>query len=244
MPNIISIKDLSIHVGSTVILDDVSLDIPQGKILGVVGGSGSGKTTLGLAILDLLPTAMKITSGKIDTYGKTLKRGQDIGMIFQEPLSAFDPLFTIGAQLDETLGCHTSLNAAQRRDKILSVLSDVEMDDPKRIMRSYPHELSGGLRQRAMIAQAIICGPQLVIADEPTSSLDVTIQAKVIALLKKLNKEHGMTMLFITHDLGLIGYLADTAAVMNRGKIVELAPAADLLNHPKDAYTQALLKAY
>ena len=244
MANIIEIKNLTISVGPKKILDDVSLKIPKGKILGIVGGSGSGKTTLALAILNLLPNAMRIDHGRIDVVGMTLVRGANIGMVFQEPLSAFDPLFTIGAQLDETLVAHTRLNKQERRNKIFSVLVSVEMDDPERMVQSYPHQLSGGLRQRAMIAQAIICGPQLIIADEPTSSLDVTIQAKILALLKKINQEQGMSILFITHDLGLISFLADEAAVLTQGKIIEQGAPKEIFNNPKHAYTKELIKAY
>ena len=250
----IRITDLTVNVGQTKILDNVSLSIPAGKIIGVVGGSGSGKTTLGLSILNLLPSAMRVIQGTIlfeDSNILTMPpealrqlRGVGIGMVFQEPLSAFDPLFTVGAQLDETLLVHTALVGQQRREKVLSVLHSVEIDDPKRVMASYPHELSGGLRQRAMIAQAIINGPRLIIADEPTSSLDVTIQAKIIRLLQKLNREQGISILFIAHDLGLVSYMAHEVAVMTQGRIVEYGMAAQILNEPKDAYTKELLKAY
>jgi len=254
MSNILTINNLNVSVGQMKILEDVSLSIPQSKIIGIVGGSGSGKTTLGLSILNLIATAMRINSGSIHFEGKDVLalssqelrhiRGARIGMIFQEPLSAFDPLFTIGAQLEETLVAHTRLNQQQRHAKILDVLRNVELDDPVRIIQSYPHQLSGGLRQRAMIAQAIICDPKVIIADEPTSSLDVTIQARIIQLLKRLNKEQGVSIIFITHDLGLISYLADEAAVMCEGKIVEYGTASEILKNPKHAYTQELLKAY
>lgn len=254
MTDVLMVNDLTVTAGQATILDGVTLSIPKGKIVGIVGGSGSGKTTLGLSILNLLPSAMKIRRGEV-LFGSsdllTLPqedirqvRGGKIGMVFQEPLSAFDPLFTIGSQLEETLAAHTRLNGEDRREKVLQVLTSVEIDDPKRIMASFPHQLSGGLRQRAMIAQAIICGPEVIIADEATSSLDVTIQAKIIRLLKKLNREQGMTIVFISHDLGLVGFMADDVAVMTQGRIVEYGPASQIMEDPKDNYTKELLKAY
>jgi ABC-type dipeptide/oligopeptide/nickel transport system ATPase component len=252
--SLLSINNLSVQVGQTPILRGVSLDIVQGAIVGVVGGSGSGKTTLGMSILGLLPDAMQKKGGSIHFDGQNITdfsleqmrqlRGNEIGMIFQEPLSAFDPLFTIGQQLDETLIAHKDMSPASRREHIISTLKSVELDDSERIYKSYPHELSGGLRQRAMIAQAIICNPKLVIADEPTSSLDVTIQAKVMKLLRKLNKERGMAILLISHDLGLVGHLADEIAVMTEGKIVEQGKTAAILQKPAHHYTKSLIEAY
>lgn len=254
MSTIIDIHELTVQVSHQKILDHVSLIVPRGKIMGLVGGSGSGKTTLGRAILNLLPQAMQVTQGHILYNSKDLLtlpakqmrkiRGAKISMIFQEPLTAFDPLFTIGHQLDETLQAHTPLNRLARREKILTALKSVEIVDVKRIFESYPHELSGGLAQRAMIAQAIIGDPDLIIADEPTSNLDVTIQARIVALLKRLNQHRGLTILFITHDLGLVGYLAHDIAVMTQGRIVEHASAHNIMKNPQHMYTQELLKAY
>ncbi len=254
MDTLLSIKHLSVSVGKSKILDGVSLDIACGKIIGIVGGSGSGKTTLGLSILRLLPPAMRITSGTVtfdrqnvtaaDAERLRQLRGSQIGMVFQEPLSALDPLFTIGFQLDETLRAHTMLSADVRRTRTMDTLHNVEIDDPERIYKSYPHQLSGGLRQRVMIAQAICCNPKLIIADEPTSSLDVTIQARILKLLKKLNQEHGMTIVLIAHDLGLVGHLSDEVAVMTEGKIVEYGAARQILQMPQHAYTKSLIEAY
>ncbi len=255
---ILSIQDLSVQVGRTKILDHVSLDVTRGNIVGVVGGSGSGKTTLGLSVLNLLPTALRIAGGRIifsagedpqNIFAASPERlrrlrGGAISMVFQEPLSAFDPLFTIGAQIDETLAAHTELTRLDRRERIMQTLIRVEIDDPQRIAESYPHQLSGGLRQRAMIAQAIACGPSLIIADEPTSSLDVTIQARIMRLLRKLNEEEHMTIVVISHDLGLVGHLADEIAVMSEGRIIESGNAAQILSHPKQAYTKKLLEAF
>lgn len=236
------------------ILDDVSLDIQKGKIIGIVGGSGSGKTTLGLSILKLLPQAMHWQGGSISFKGEDIEifseehmravRGKGIGMVFQEPLSAFDPLFTIGAQLDETLAAHTNLNTQQRYERTIETLRSVEIVDPERIYKSYTHELSGGLRQRAMIAQAIVCKPDLIIADEPTSSLDVTIQAKIIKLLQKLNQEQGMTIVLISHDIGMVSHLAHDVVVMTEGKIVEEGNAKTIVRDPKHPYTQQLIEAF
>ena len=252
--NLLSIEHVTISVGSVNILDDVSLNIVQGRITGLVGGSGSGKTTLGLALLKLLPTPMRLTGGCIVFAGQDIAlldqehirrlRGGQIGMAFQEPLSAFDPIFTIGDQITETLAAHTQLNLKDRCARMMDVLHSVEIDDPARIARSYPHQLSGGLRQRAMIAQAIACKPRLMIVDEATSSLDVTIQANIMKLLRKLNKETGMGILLISHDLGMVGHWADDIAVIDRGKIVESGCAADVLSKPLHAYTKALIEAY
>ena len=263
MKPLLSIKNLTVAVNANKILDDISWDVAQGKITGIVGGSGSGKTTLGLSILRLLPPAMR-ADGQILFMGEDLTvltekqmrqfRGGQAGMVFQEPQSAFDPLFTIGDQLDETLMAHMGtrtetvhvpgMSPRVRYDHIMDTLRSVEIEDPLRIFRSYPHQLSGGLRQRAMIALAIVCNPQLVIADEPTSSLDVTIQAKIMRLLRKLNCERGMTIILITHDLDMIGHLADEIAVMSEGKIVESGTPANILRAPRHAYTKALLEAY
>lgn len=250
---LLSIKNLTVTVGEQKILDGVGLEMPQGQILGIAGGSGSGKTTLAFSILKLLPPAMRMPQGEIIFDGRNIAshtgeqmralRGKDIGMVFQEPLSAFDPLFTIGAQLDETLAAHTNLDTQARLRKSLDTLASVEIEDPQRIYRSFAHQLSGGLRQRAMIAQAIVCGPKLIIADEPTSSLDVTIQAKIIKLLRRLNQEQGVGIILISHDLNMLGVLAHETAVMSQGAIVEKAAAADILRRPRHPYTKALIEA-
>ncbi len=250
---LLSIKNLTVTVGEKKILDGVSLDIAQGQIVGIAGGSGSGKTTLAFSILKLLPSALRMNNGQIFFNGQDIVphtntqmralRGKDIGMVFQEPLSAFDPLFTIGAHMDETLAAHTDLNPSARLRQSLDVLASVEIDDPQRIYRSYPHQLSGGLRQRAMIAQAIVCGPKLIIADEPTSSLDVTIQARIMTLLRRLNEQRGVGMILISHDLGMLGALAHETAVMSQGQIVEKGAAMHILRHPVHAYTKALVRA-
>ena len=198
MNSLLSIKDLTVAVGSKVIVDQVSFDVPQGKIVAIAGGSGSGKTTIGLSVLRLLPSALGISQGSIVFEGQNLlelpteemrqRRGGRIGMVFQEPLSAFDPLFTIGRQLDEVLAAHTKLSKQERYKKVLETLSEVEVPDPQRAYKSFPHQLSGGMRQRAMVAQAMVGGPSLIIAGEPTSSLDVTLQVKIMELFVRLKK--------------------------------------------------------
>jgi peptide/nickel transport system ATP-binding protein len=254
MTPILTIEKLSIVVGNKKILDNVDLQVKAGTIMGVVGGSGSGKTTLGMAVLKLLPPAMQQTGGRIlfegreisslDSKQMRLVRGAGIGTIFQEPLSAFDPLFTVGYQIEETLAAHDQMTAKARLARALETLQLSGVDDPRRVHASYPHQLSGGLRQRAMIAQAIVCGPKLLIADEPTSSLDVTVQARILAQLKKLNKEQGMSILLIAHDLGLITHMADEVAVMTEGKVVDSGPVEQVLQKPAHSYTKALMEAF
>ena len=223
MSALLSIKDLTVAVGSKVLVDQVSFDVPEGKIVAVAGASGSGKTTIGLSVLRLLPAALSIKQGSIIFEGQDLlklsaeemrqRRGARIGMVFQEPLSAFDPLFTIGAQIDEVLAAHTSLPRLRRHKKIMDVLNEVGLPDPQRAYRAYPHQLSGGMRQRAMVAQAMACGPSLIIADEPTSSLDVTLQVKIMALFDRLRKR-SISILLISHDLEMIKHLADETIVL------------------------------
>lgn len=253
MDKLLSIQNLTISVGSKTLVNDVSFDVPQGKIVAIAGGSGSGKTTIGLSVLRLLSPALTINKGKIVFENENLLalapekmrqcRGRRIGMVFQEPLSAFDPLFTLGQQLDEVLTAHTRLSKAQRRQKILETLSEVELPDPKRIYQSYPHQLSGGLRQRAMLAQAIVAGPALVIADEPTSNLDVTLQAKIMELFARL-RDKGMAMLLIAHDLGMIARIAGEVVVLHQGKIVEQGDVAQVISQPTHPYTKELIEAF
>ena len=225
MSALLSIKDLTVGVGAKTIVDNVSFDVPQGKIVAIAGASGSGKTTIGLSILRLLPFALSIKQGSIIFEGQNLLelsaqrmrqcRGARIGMVFQEPLSAFDPLFTIGQQLEEVLVAHTKLSRQERYKKILDTLSEVELPSPRRAYESYPHQLSGGMRQRAMVAQAIVCGPSLIIADEPTSSLDVTLQVKIMGLFDRLRKKN-ISILLISHDLEMIAHLADETVVLQQ----------------------------
>ncbi len=225
MDPLLSIKNLTIAVGGKAIVDNVSFDVPRGKIVAITGASGSGKTTIGLSVLRLLPCALGIKQGSIVFEGRDLLelsiesmrqcRGERIGMVFQEPLSAFDPLFTIGAQCDEVLAAHTKLSKQERYKKVLDTFTEVELSDPKRAYESFPHQLSGGMRQRAMVAQALICGPSLIIADEPTSSLDVTLQVKIMGLFSRLRKKN-ISILLISHDLEMIAHLADENIVLRQ----------------------------
>lgn len=236
-----------------VLLDRVSLEIPALSVTALVGGSGSGKTTTGLAILRLLPPALNMEEGTILFNGENLLkasedrmrqvRGGEIGMVFQEPLYAFNPVFTIGSQIDEVLQFHTGLDRHQRPKRILELLDLVGLPDPKRMAQEYPHQLSGGMRQRAMIAQAIAGNPKLIIADEPTSNLDVTLQARIIELFRKLKEELKLSVLLITHDLGMVAHMADQVAVMTKGKIVEAGTTQDVLSEPKHSYTRELMGA-
>lgn len=253
MNPVLSVKDLTVTAGAKAIVHQVSFDVPQGKIVAIAGGSGSGKTTVGLAILRLLPSALKTQQGSIVFEGADLlalsadqmrrQRGKRIGMVFQEPLSAFDPLFTIGDQMDEVLEVHAKLSGQERHHKILDALLEAGLPDPRRVYKSYPHQLSGGMRQRAMVALACVCGPSLIIADEPTSSLDVTLQMKIMDLFSRLRQKN-VSILLIAHDLGLIARLADEVIIMKQGQLVEKGPAASVIGHPAHEYTKALVEAF
>jgi peptide/nickel transport system ATP-binding protein len=253
MSSLLSIKNLTVAVGDKALVNNVSFDVAHGKIMAIAGGSGSGKTTIGLSILGLLAAPLRIKQGTIFfeeeyllklTPQEMLKyRGARIGMVFQEPLSAFDPLFTIGQQLDETLEAHTALSKQQRYKKILETLSEVELPDPKRAFESYPHQLSGGMRQRAMVAQALVCGPSLIIADEPTSSLDLTLQIKMIELFNRLRKKN-IAILLIAHDLGMIARLADEVIILRQGEIVETGEVSKVISQPQHDYTKQLVEAF
>lgn len=236
------------------IVKGLNLDVPWSQIVALVGGSGSGKTMTGLSVLRLLPPGMVIQQGEINYKGDNLLsrpehymrqtiRGKEIAMVFQEPLSAFNPVFTVGSQIEEVLIYHASLKRRQRKERILELLDLVGIKDPKRTAGQFPHQLSGGMRQRAMIAQAIATGPKLIIADEPTSNLDVTLQAMIIELFKKLRNELSISMLLITHDLGVVNHLADQVIVLYDGRIVEARKTEDLMKNPQHPFTCELLKA-
>ena len=239
--------------GEKSIVHGVSFSVDQQQILGVVGGSGSGKSTTGLAILRLLTPPLVVTEGKIVFQNQDLfalgqndmrrLRGGAVAMVFQEPLYAFNPVFTIGDQIDEVLVCHTSLSRSQRRQHCLELLDLTEIPDPARISRSYPHQLSGGLRQRAMMAQALAGNPRLLIADEPTSNLDVTIQAKIMNLFVKLKKDFSLSIILITHDLGLVQHFSDSVVVMKEGSIVEQGKTNEVIQNPRHEYTRELMRA-
>lgn len=231
---------------------NISFEIPKGKTLGLVGESGSGKSVTSLAIMRLIPNPPgKITSGKIHFQGQELLslpeaemrqvRGNKISMIFQEPMTSLNPVFTVGEQIAEAIMLHQNLNKSAANKKVLELLDQVGIPDPASRVNSYPHEMSGGQRQRIMIAMAIACEPDLLIADEPTTALDVTIQKQILELLASLQKKYGMSVLFITHDLGVIGDIADEVIVMYRGDIVERGTKENIFKKPQHPYTKGLI---
>ncbi len=233
-------------------VDEVSFEIPEGKTVCVVGESGSGKSITSLSIMGLIEKPGNIESGEIIFEGVDLLkenknytraiRGDKIAMIFQEPMTSLNPSYTVGFQLDEVLRLHQkNLTKQQRYEKVIEGLELVAMPYPQEKYNEYPFKLSGGQRQRVMIAMAMMCEPKLLIADEPTTALDVTIQAQVLDLMRKLQKEKGTSILFITHDLGVVAQMADEVVVMYRGHVVEKASAKELFSDPRHPYTQALL---
>jgi len=255
---ILELKNLAVHFkmegGIIKAVDGVSLQIYSGETFGLVGESGCGKSVTAMSILKLLPSPPAILAGgeviwqqndlwrlpHADLIGL---RGKEIGLIFQEPMTSFNPVQKIGPQISEVLATHTEQTPAEIRDGVLEMLHRVGMNDPCRSFNAYPHELSGGMRQRAMIAMALICRPQLVVADEPTTALDVTIQAQILDLLKELQSDDGMAILMITHNLGIIAEVAQRVAVMYMGKIVELASVGEIYKHPLHPYTVGLLNS-
>ncbi|MBF0489619.1 MAG: ABC transporter ATP-binding protein [Candidatus Omnitrophica bacterium] len=253
MKPLLEVNDLTIQVNQQLLLHNVSFKVVQGRITALVGGSGSGKTTIASAILGLLPPALEVTRGQILFEHKNLSllnkeqmrlmRGSSIAMVFQEPLGAFNPLMTIGQQIDEVLEIHTKLHKDQRWHKILDVLSRVELPNPAEVYHRYPHQLSGGQRQRAMIAQAVVAHPKLIIADEPTSNLDVILQARIMDLFRRFKRE-GMTILLISHDLGMVSHLADDVVILDKGQVVEEGSVNAVMKHPKHTYTQRLMEAF
>jgi len=231
----------------------ISLAIRDGEIVGLVGESGSGKSVTAMSIAGLLPRKQCDLAGDILLDGEDLLHaprsalrqihGRKIGVVFQEPMSAMDPLMRVGEQVGEVLRIHTKLTSAQRREKVLEVLAAVELPDPEGVYEKYPHELSGGMLQRAMIAGAIVIHPSLLLLDEPTTALDVTIQAQILELLKRLNAEKGISMLFISHNLNVVRKLCRRVAVMQRGLLVEEGDTEQVFFHPQHPYTQRLIEA-
>jgi peptide/nickel transport system ATP-binding protein len=237
--------------GVLVALNDVSFDIQPGEVLGVVGESGAGKSMTGAAIIGLLEPPGRIAGGEILLAGRRIDnlpykemrsvRGRQIGAIFQDPLTTLNPLYTIGRQLVETMTTHLPLNPAQARAKAIEWLELVGIPAAAQRIDSYPHEFSGGMRQRVVIALALCAEPKLIVADEPTTALDVSIQAQVIALLKTLAREKGTSMMLVTHDMGVIAETADRVAVMYAGRIVEIGAVRDVVQHPSHPYTIGLM---
>lgn len=257
MPPLLSVQSLSagFHTagGFAGVLHEVSFDVGPGRTLCIVGESGSGKSITCQAILGLLPRNGRMTGGRILFDGQDLAvlperelrrvRGAGIGMVFQDPLGSLNPVHTVGSLLDETLALHTPLTRARRAARAAELLEMVGIPEPGQRLASYVHQFSGGMAQRVMIAMALACGPRLLIADEPTTALDVTIQAQILDLLDRLQAELGMALLFITHDLGVVAEMADDVVVMRNGCVVESAPAALLFRQPREDYTRELLAA-
>ena len=233
------------------ILSAVDLSLHSGEVLGVVGESGSGKSMLALSIMGLLPPAIRVRGGRILLEGRDLLalpaaqmralRGKDMAMIFQEPMTSLNPVMRVGQQIGEVLRWHLALQGAAARAEGIALLRRVEMPDPERQIDAYAHELSGGMRQRVMIAMALAGRPRLLIADEPTTALDVTIQAQILDLVRKLQRENGMSVLLITHDLGVIAEMCDRVAVMYSGRVVESGSVLDIFDRPSHPYTRGLL---
>lgn len=252
---LLRVNDLSIGIvqkgRNYPIVDQIGFHINEGEILGIVGESGCGKSITALSIQGLLGESLKVTGGQMLFEGQDLLQlskperrkinGKDITMIFQEPMTSLNPLIKIGKQVGEVLRLHDVIPKKEIEGRVVQALSEAGFREPKKVMDSYPHQLSGGMRQRVMIAMAIICNPKLIIADEPTTALDVTIQAQILELLKKINREHHTSILFISHDLGVVGRLCDRVLVMYAGKIVEEGQTLTILENPAHEYTKGLI---
>jgi peptide/nickel transport system ATP-binding protein len=234
-------------------VDGVSFDVAAGEVLGVVGESGAGKSLTGAAIIGLIEPPGRIVAGEVRLHGRRIDnlapeemrrlRGRRIGMVFQDPLTSLNPLYRVGEQLVETIATHLDLSETQARERAIALLQEVGIQGARDRIDSYPHQFSGGMRQRVVVALALCAEPDLVIADEPTTALDVSIQAQIIALLKRLCRERGTAVMLITHDMGVIAETADRVAVMYAGRIVEIGPVRDVVKRPRHPYTQGLMGA-
>jgi len=237
--------------GTLVALDDVSFDIAPGEILGVVGESGAGKSLTGASIIGLLDPPGRVAGGEIRFDGRRIDnlpyeamrqiRGRHIGAIFQDPLTSLNPLYTVGRQLTETIQAHLPVNEAQARQRAIKLLQETGIPAAEARIDQYPHQFSGGMRQRVVIALALAAEPRLIVADEPTTALDVSIQAQIISLLKRLCKDHGAAVMLVTHDMGVIAETCDRVAVMYAGRIVEIGPVNDVIHSPAHPYTVGLM---
>ncbi len=253
----LEVKGLSIHFEDRgeeqEVVQDVSFTVENGEILGIVGESGSGKTMTVLTIAGLLKEHAILDSGKIYLDGQELLsmtpqemrkiQGNRIGMVFQEPMTALNPTLKIGKQVEESLRLHTDLDRRARKEKVIQALEDVELENPESLIHKYPHELSGGMRQRVMIAAAMICRPSLLIADEPTTALDAVTQESILKLLKKLNQKYQMSILFISHNLRVVNELCTRVLVMRDGKIIEEGETQSVFCNPQTEYTKRLIEA-
>ncbi|MCX6458770.1 MAG: ABC transporter ATP-binding protein [Actinobacteria bacterium] len=239
--------------GARRLVDDVSLRVGQGEILGIVGESGCGKSMTAMAIMGLLPKGCAITSGSILLGGRNISalqpseynriRGKEIGMVFQDPMSSLDPTQRVGLQVADSLRVHTDTKSRAARVRVVETLESVGLPEPAKVADSYPHQLSGGMRQRVMVAMAILCGPRLLICDEPTTALDVTVQKQVLDLLRGIRDSFGTSIVLITHDFGVMARVADRVAVMYAGQLVEEAPMGDFYRSRAHPYSDALLRA-
>lgn len=255
MPHLLEVQNLTTvfagDYGATTSVDHISFYVDRGEVLCIVGESGCGKSVTSLSIMRLLGRGGAVTDGSVFFDDKNLLamtekeldtiRGDELTMIFQDPLTSLNPVFTVGSQITESIRTHMDLSKEEARDKAVKLLAQVGMPEPVSMMKKFPHTLSGGMRQRVMIAMALSCNPRLLIADEPTTALDVTIQAQIMKLLKELCGEKNMAMILITHDIGLVANMADRVLVMYAGQIVEEASVQELFANPKHPYTRALL---
>ena len=253
MSPVIDIRNLSARTAGSPILRGVSLSVNAGEVMALVGESGAGKSTIAKAVLGILPAGIRVTAGNILFEGADLLTlppaklrdllGVRIALIPQDPLTSLNPARRIGDQLTDGLRLRAGLTRKQALDKALDLLNDVHIREPERVLKRYPHELSGGMRQRVLIAQAFSLKPHVIIADEPTTALDVTVQKQVLRLIRDMQREHGTTLLFVTHDLGVVAQICDRMTVLYGGKVLEEGATADILANPQSAYTKALLAA-
>ncbi|MGX7708546.1 ABC transporter ATP-binding protein [Methylobacterium sp. Gmos1] len=254
---VLSVRDLRVEFatrrGVLTALDGVSFEINRGEVLGVVGESGAGKSVTGSAVIGLIDPPGRIAGGEIRLAGERIDnlspdamrkvRGKRIGMIFQDPLTSLNPLYRVGRQIEETIRTHTDLSARAARQRAIDLLAEVGIPAPERRIDGFPHEFSGGMRQRVVIALALAAEPELIIADEPTTALDVSVQAQIITLLKRLGRDHGTAVMLITHDMGVIAEAADRVAVMYAGRVAEIGPVAAVVGDPLHPYAQGLMGA-
>lgn len=258
LDEVLRVEDLNVYFGTgdggeVHIVRDVNFTVRTGETVGIVGESGSGKSVTGLALMRLLNQPQARVEGKVLLRGRNLLelsekeiegvRGKQISMIFQEPATALDPVFTVGQQLVETIRTHCDVSKSQARERAIELLDSVGIAIPARRFHEYPHQLSGGMKQRVMIAIALSCEPDLIVADEPTTAVDVTIQAQILRLLRRMTVERGVALVFITHDLGVVAEFCSRAMTMYAGEVVEMGDVADLLTHPAHPYTSGLLRA-
>ncbi len=255
MAHLLEVKGLTTaftgDYGQNISVDHIDFHVDEGEIVCIVGESGCGKSVTSLSVMGLLGRGGKVTEGSVFFEGRDLLtltekeldhiRGAKVSMIFQDPLTSLNPVFTVGSQITESIRTHMQLSKAEAKKRAVEILRKVGMPDAEGAMRKYPHTLSGGMRQRVMIAMALACDPKLLIADEPTTALDVTIQAQIMKLLKELQKETKMAMILITHDIGLVAQMADRVMVMYAGQLIEEAPVKKLFQNPRHPYTRALL---